>query len=232
MANERGSSEKKELDLQICRLAVDHQYFLATTIPISEHLQPFTNPIRRIANHSVQKSTRPKRAVSQVGDEAIEIAVQQAILPKIGGDIHALLPAQHPSIDIGAHADGAEMRTCDGETPRTDKRIIKDLSRAREGEVGGQEGEFRVHGGCADVAAPFEAVVPHGLSLGIGDPAAEMDPVRVERGEGVFFKYAEAFLGVRHGDGAQEVEIGECFNHLPLRVRRSRALESIKIETE
>lgn len=117
--------------------AVDDKFFFfgARGVAASKDFQPFSYPVRRIADDAVEKTTRSERAVGHIRDEAIQPAIQQVILLEIRFDIDSVFAPKRTSIKIRAHGDGAKMRAGNRKTAGADKRIVEDFAGPGKSEV-------------------------------------------------------------------------------------------------
>ena len=124
------------------------------------------------------------------------------------------------------------MRTRNRQAPCADERVVDDLTRSGEREVGGDETELGVHGRRAEVRARFETVSVYGVAVTPRDPSAEMKSSGRRGSEFVVFEYAEPLLWIVHFDGTVEVEVVERLDQSALLRGAPFALVGVDVEAE
>lgn len=150
--------------------------------------------------------------VGQIRDEAAEVAVRGVVLVEVVPDGARAFAADAAAVEVGAEDDGAEVGAGEGEGARAHEGVVGEFTWSGLGEVGGDEGEFGVHGGGGDVAAFLEVVEINGFPAAFADQAAEVEVVGMFGVELVVFEDGEVLVWVFHPYGAFEGHEVEAFD--------------------
>lgn len=223
-------------------LAVSVDYlFCLCRVAVSEYLEAFSDTVRGVTDDRVEElEVWSDGGVCDVCGEDVAKEGFEVVMLVVSDDAAVLLASDLTTVDVRAERDGAVVRAGDEEGTGPCERVICEFGGSAEGDVGGDEGEFGIEGGGANVWALLEVVFESCGTVSDADLTAEEDKVGfVERSrwvyavvEAVFFHDRELKLGVLHPYGAVEVEVAEGFDEVSVFCGHTLSEETFNVELE